>query len=175
MLNINHSILPRSSTLLRNRSLPDTNQIKTSLVNSLEQDRPLVLSTAIKARHLTLHQRTADYQIGLRVYPRRPVFLNDHHLELLPCHRIKCSSCTKALLLISKVDGEAMDGKVKIRIQLCHQLILLTLKATMGIIRLTLLWWMTWFQALPEKPMTLTRLSGWPRQVSSLRRRERRL
>jgi hypothetical protein len=63
---------------------------------------------------------------------------NDPPLGLQPCLLIKCSSCTKDLLL---ADGMGMHGKHQIRTQLCHQAILLTLRDTMGL--LTLPRWMT--------------------------------
>lgn len=114
----------------------------------------------IKASLLTPHPPTVDFQIDHLVSRLPLAFLSGLRLVRHKSLLIKCSRCTKALQeLLSKVNrvaGKAMVGKGQTRIQLCHQLILLILKA-MGIIRLTLLRWMTWFQAPPEKLMTLTR------------------
>merc|ERR1712093_459879 len=103
------------------------------------------------------------------------------YLQLQVCHsdlpsphlhflRIKCNKCIKVLPHL--VTGEPMGGRVQNRTQLCHQLIL-TLKAFLELMRLTLRLWMTWFQAPLEKLMTLTSSSGWPRQGLNHRRREK--
>src|SRR6187402_2064404 len=142
--NTNLSIPLRSNIHLRNPSPPlDTSSHNKISPGNLELAHPLAHSMATKVLHHIPHLE--DFPVDHQASRLRPVFHSDLHLVHLSSPPTRCSRCTKALL--HKVVGEAMDGKVKIRTQLCHQLILLTLKATMGIIRLTLLRWMTLSQA----------------------------
>lgn len=91
---------------------------------------------------LTHHRLILRCQIARLVYLQPQVCHSDRHLARLKLPHIRCSRCIK---LRHKVVGLVMEmgGKDMIRIQLCHQLIL-TLLVSMGIIRLTLLRWMTW-------------------------------
>ena len=136
----------------------------------MEQVRHLARSAAIKVHHHTHLHNLEGCQIVHLVYLQLQVCHSDlpsPHLHFL---RIKCNKCIKVLLHL--VTGEPMGGRVQNRTQLCHQLIL-TLKAFLELMRLTLRLWMTWFQAPLEKLMTLTSSSGWPRQVLNHRRREK--
>lgn len=154
-----------SNTLHNNHSrLRDFNNLdRTSQAvhQLLDPAPPLDRSTTdFKACHPTRPLHMAACQTDRLVFPLRPDCPSDPHLAHRQSLLIKCSNCTmvhrQPHFQVNRVAGKAMGGKVKTRNQLCHQLILLILKA-MGIIRLTHPRWTTWFQALPERLMTLTR------------------
>lgn len=131
----------------------------------------LLLAPLVVHHLLIPHRPMVAFLTDHRVSHLRRAFVNGHRSELaflsLPT---RCNKCTRArrLLTTLQVAGVALDGMVKIRIQLCHQFLLL--KVMVVVIRLTLRL-MIWFQVLLERLMTLTRSSEWPRQVLNLLRK----